>query len=226
MKKNLSLSIGILFLWLTLCVGFMTLVEVVFMPGYLLKSLCKVILFAGLPALLFWIKKENPLPLLFKGKRIFLCVLPGLGVGALIFFAYLLLRDILPLENVSTALKDTQGITPKVYPFVAIYIPVVNAFLEETFFRGLGVLLPVQKGGKKGPCMLFSSFLFALYHVGIMVFWLPPAFLFLLIVGLFAAGLLFSCLALRAKNIWMSYFLHMGANLGINMIGVFLIFQI
>ncbi len=110
-----------------------------------------------------------------------------------------------------------MGVTGNNFWLVSLYIAFVNSFLEEFFFRGFGFLSLGEALGPKAA-YLFSSLLFALYHVAIMASWFSLA-LFLLLT----AGLLFNWLDSRTNSLYPSWFVHICANLAINSIG-FLLF--
>jgi len=117
-----------------------------------------------------------------------------------------------------------EGITPVTYPYVFAYIVLINAFLEELFFRGFIFINTFNLGFKRFAYM-FSSVLFALYHIAMMNSWFSPGIFLLCLVGLIAAGMLFNELARRCENILGGFFVHLGANLAINLIGMYFMYH-
>jgi len=114
-----------------------------------------------------------------------------------------------------------MGITKENFIWVAVYISIMNSFLEEFFFRGFGFITLKKFVGIKFA-YLYSPVLFAVYHVGMLVGMFHPAVLLLLMTGLIVGGLIFNFLCGRFGNIYPSWFAHMAANLAINSIGFIL----
>lgn len=104
-----------------------------------------------------------------------------------------------------------------------IHIVVVNSFLEEFFFRGF-LFRNLYLGGKKVYAYVFSSVLFALYHIGIFGSWFSPAMVCFCLAGLVVAGLFFCEVDRRCQNIYGGWLIHLGANVGINLIGAVLFY--
>ena len=154
------------------------------------------------------------------------CLRLGLPLGGGVFLfllgAYALLGPYFDFSAVTGALETNMGVTGRNFWLVSLYIALINSFLEEFFFRGFGFLSLSESLGRKWAC-LFSSLLFALYHVAIMASWFSLALFSLLTAGLAAAGLLFNWLDSRTNSLYPSWFVHICANLAINTIG-FLLF--
>ncbi len=202
----------------------MALVEGLWKPGYALKSLCKLPLFLGLPLLFASQGLTQPVKTYFAGWRKGLRLGLPLGGGVFLFLlgAYALLGPYFDFSAVTGALETNMGVTGRNFWLVSLYIALINSFLEEFFFRGFGFLSLSESLGWKWAC-LFSSLLFALYHVAIMASWFSLALFSLLTAGLAAAGLLFNWLDSRTNSLYPSWFVHICANLAINTIG-FLLF--
>ncbi len=146
----------------------------------------------------------------------------GIGCCFVIWLGYTLLYSFFDSQQIISGLK-AQGITKVEYPFVFLHIVLVNSFLEEFFFRGFLFRLSYKRG-QKIFSYLFSSVLFALYHISIFQSWFSPAMVIFCIVGLVGAGLLFCEADRRCDNIYGGWLLHLGANLGINVIGAWLFY--
>jgi len=125
---------------------------------------------------------------------------------------------------VTTNLENNLGVTKDNFLFVALYITSINSLLEEFFFRGFSFLSLKEVSSRK-IAYIFSALAFAIYHVAIMNNWFTPPLFILLIVSLFIAGLLFNYLNERFNNIYVSWIVHMSANLAINTVG-FILFGI
>lgn len=202
-----------------------TLIDAVVKPNYFVKIPIKLLFFLALP-MLFFIKnregfKEFKKLFLFKKGGLRNALLLGVGVYALILIGYFLTRDIIDFSNVTSSLTEGMGITAGNFIYVSLYISFANSFLEEFFFRGFG-FMTLKKYISRTAAYAFSSVLFALYHIGMLVdmFRLPA--LLLLLLGLVAGGCIFNRLNECNDNIYPSWFVHMFANFAINTVGFIL----
>ena len=100
----------------------------------------------------------------------------------------------------------------------------MNSFLEEFFFRGYG-FITLKKYTSRRFAYIFSSVIFAIYHVGMLVDMFNIWTSILLLVGLIIGGCIFNYLNEANDNIYPSWFVHMFANFAINTIG-FILFGI
>ena len=203
-----------------LCCAAVALVDGVIMPGYAVKSAAKLFLFGLVP--LFYARGHGiPLGTLFRMEKHALrrTLLMALALFIFILGGYLLLQNALDLSAVTTALTENAGVSREIFPIVALYIPLVNALLEEFFFRGFAFLALSRFASAKFAC-IFSAVVFALYHVSILQGWFSPLLYALAMAGLAVGGLLFNWLDHRAGSILPSYLVHMAANLAINTIGL------
>ncbi|WP_248512298.1 CPBP family intramembrane glutamic endopeptidase, partial [Sporosarcina sp. NCCP-2222] len=133
--------------------------------------------------------------------------------------AFLLLRSYIDLHALKMDLADS-GITPLVFPAIALYILIGNSLLEEFFFRGL---LPDVLGQSKLR-LLLPPFFFAIYHVAIFLPWFTAPILLLAIAGLWTGGFIFQLANEKSGTILPSWIIHMSADLGILLIGVYLLY--
>ena len=220
MTKQSTRTGALVFLVLLVC-GLMAWIELVLRPVYPVKSALKLLLFGGTIGLYMLLARDRtPLSVFRRPSR--RALLPAAGLAAAVFgvilCGYALLSPWLDLSAITGALGTKEGITAATFPLVALYISLVNSLLEEVFFRGFAFL------SLKATCpdpfpWLFSSLLFALYHVAIMGSWFHPVLFFLLTAALAAAGGLFNWLD-RRGTIWPAWLVHMAANLAINTIGL------
>lgn len=191
---------------------------------YLLTSIAKLIMFIGFPYLCFMITKQSTVKSIIKpsGNRKFLKIsaLFGIGCALFIILAFIIMGDLLDNNQIISGLAN-EGIMKATYPFVFINIVFVNAFLEEFFFRGF-VFLTIYKMGYEVFAYIYSSILFSLYHTAMIGTWFSPLIFMICMVGLVGAGLIFNEIAKRCDNIYGSYLVHLGANIGINLIGAYL----
>lgn len=204
MKRQNSILLAV-----ALCCGVMILVETVLQPGYAVKSAVKLVLFLG-TVLAF-----RPHGLLGReGLRMGLGL--GAGIYALILLGFRMFRPFIDLEAIAAGLLGKEGVDRGNFLWVALYISIVNSFLEELLFRGLAFLELRRHTRFAG---IFSAGAFAVYHIGILEGWFSPWIYGLCLAGLFLGGLIFNRLD-RGGSILPSWLAHAAANLAINTIGL------
>lgn len=201
------------------------LIDAVVQPNYFLKIPIKILFFLALPMSFFIVNKkefkEFKKLFVFKKSGILKSLLLGLTVYAVIMSAYLLLRDIIDFSRVTSSLTSGMGITADNFIYVSLYISLMNSFLEEFFFRGYGFITLKKYTGRKFA-YIFSSAVFAVYHIGMLIGMFGIGVLVLLMFGLIAGGCIFNYLNEKNENIYSSWFVHMFANFAINTIGMIL----
>jgi membrane protease YdiL (CAAX protease family) len=201
----------------------MALVETVWMPGYLLKSIVKIMLTAVLVGIACAVQKKSPQEVIFlrqmkPAKTLFLVM--GIMFAG-VFLGFLLLKSQLDLTLIRDRLAEKEGLTKQNCLFVFGYIIVVNSFLEEAFFRGfLGHSLPKPWG------IGLAAVAFAVYHIGILDTWVSPVLLVLMTAGLAAVGAVLQLICDHYDSLKASWLVHGCANLAINTIGCYIFFTI
>ncbi|MFC5605112.1 CPBP family intramembrane glutamic endopeptidase [Sporosarcina koreensis] len=187
---------------------------------YGVKTVAKVILFLAIPLMLF---RATRFPFLrFRKadrKSIRLAFILGISIMALIIGAFLLLQPHIDIASLRDDLLQS-GITPAVFPFIALYILLGNSVIEEFFFRGL---LPSLFGESKIRFIL-PPFFFSIYHIAIFLPWFTLPILLLAVGGLWAGGLIFQLVNEKCRTILPSWIIHMFADLGILLIGVYILY--
>lgn len=98
----------------------------------------------------------------------------------------------------------------------------MNSLLEEFFFRGFGFLL-LRRYLPRRPALGLSCLAFALYHVAMTLGWYGLPVQLLTLAGLVLGGWIFCRLDEHSGSLWLSWVVHLGANLATNAIG-FLLF--
>ncbi len=136
-----------------------------------------------------------------------------------ILFAFFLLHPFIDIDALLAEL-NSLGITPLVFPFVALYILLVNSILEEFFFRGL---LPGSLTHSLSR-LLIPSLLFALYHISIFLTWFTLPLLVLAVIGIWIGGIIFQIANRLGESILPSWIIHMFADLGILIVGIYIIY--
>lgn len=209
-----------LLLFITLPV-LMAPVDLFLAPNYWVKSIAKIILFILVP-LSFnqyfkWVKVKDLF--LLPRKQVKGIVILAVGTYGLIVGAYLLLKGVFDFSMVTDQLASSMAINKDNFLLVFFYIPLVNAMIEEGFFRGFG-FLTLNNYWPRWLSYTLSAFVFSLYHVAIMASWFSPLLFLLLIASLVIAGLFFNYINEKTGSILTSYVIHAGANLAINTIGL------
>lgn len=218
-RKQVLSIIGLVILG---CV-IMAITEAIIQPGYVVKSIIKVIFFLGIPIGYARLDKESHINKVMelRNKGIGKALLLGIAVYILILIAYLIVRNFYDFSVITALLGEKVGVQKDNFLYVALYISICNSWLEEFFFRGFAFLTLKQVGNQR-LAYLFSSIAFALYHVAIMNGWFSPILFVLSILGLTIGGLLFNWLDSKTSNLYNSWTVHMFANLAINTIGCML----
>jgi len=200
--------------------------------NYVYTSTFKVIAFLLCPLIYFKISKERTAKEFFSllsmnkdTKNIKFSFILGFGVFVIIAAAFMIAQLFIDQAMVVETL-DSYGITQNNAIFVFFYIVLINAAVEELFFRGF-IFMTLYNMNLKRYAHIFSALLFALYHVSILNAALTPSIFILSMMGLVAAGLIFNALALKCKSIGGSLIVHISANFALTlMIGIYYIFFI
>jgi membrane protease YdiL (CAAX protease family) len=205
-----------------------TLIDAFIHPNYFVKIPIKIVFFLALP-MLFFVKNREAFSdfkklFVFRKSGILKAFLLGIGVYAVIVGGFLLTKNIIDYSNVTSNLTDGMGITASNFIYVSLYISLMNSFLEEFFFRGFG-FITLKKYTTRKVAYIFSSVLFAIYHVGMLVGMFEFWALLLLLFGLIIGGCIFNFLNELNDNVYPSWFVHMFANFAINTVG-FILFGI
>lgn len=187
---------------------------------YMWKTVAKAILFLVIPFILF---KKAGFPFLklrkTDKKSMLIATSSGLTITGIIIGTFIILLPYIDIGALLIDLADA-GITPKVFPFVALYILVGNSILEEFFFRGL-----LPNLFEKSRLRLFlPSFFFAIYHIAIFLPWFNPALLILAVTGLWIGGIIFQLANVRSQTILPSWTIHMFADIGVLLVGVYILY--
>jgi len=187
---------------------------------YIWKTVAKMILFLLVPLILF---RKTGFPFLrlhqTDRKSMMIAIGSGVAIMGIIFAAFIVLQ---PFIDVAALLVDLAGagITTTTFPFIALYILFGNSMLEEFYFRGL---LP-NLVGKSRNRFILPSFLFAVYHISIFLPWFSPALLILAVTGLWVGGVIFQLANEKSGTILPSWTIHMCADIGVLLIGAYIMY--
>ena len=205
----------------------MFLVDYFIQPGYLIKSMFKIILFLTIPLIFVKVGRSISIKNYFKissKKQLLISLGLGIGVYIIILGAYFILKSFINLDNIQDILLESLNVDKDNFIFVALYISFFNSLLEEFFFRGF-IFLSLLKTSGRYKAYIISAFAFAIYHVAIMVGWFNIALFLVALSGLFIGALIFNYLNEKNNNIYNSWLVHMFANFAINTVG-FIMFGI
>ena len=220
MKRSISIMISVFIFSLAI-----TLIDAFVQPNYFIKIPIKIVFFLALPMMFFIIHKEDFADFkklfVFKKGGLLKSLILGVGVYAVILLGYLFTRNIIDYSNVTSSLTEGMGITAENFIFVSLYISLMNSFLEEFFFRGYG-FITLKKYTSRKIAYIFSSSIFAVYHVGMLIGMFQFGALVILLLGLIVGGCIFNYLNELNDNIYPSWFVHMFANFSINTVGFIL----
>lgn len=219
-SKSIYIIISVLILALSVC-----FVDAIIQPNYIIKSIIKIIFYLLIPSIYFAINKNELLEFkkLFKfNKKGFLkTIILSISIYITIIIGYFLTRNFIDFSNVTTNLIGNMGIDLSNYLYVTIYISFINSFLEEFFYRGYA-FVTLKKHINKTFAYIFSSSIFAIYHIGMMLESFNFLTLILATIGLFVAGCIFNNLNEQNDNIYPSWIFHMFINFGLNTVGLIL----
>ena len=225
MEKTKKNAIIVLLLSLTLCVC-MGLVDAILSPPYAVKSAIKLVLFGAIPVLyLIFTKSMDPKKLFSLKKQHAGLILPlAFGIFAVIMIAFFALRNFIDFSSVTDSVTADAGVTRENFIFVALYIALINSFLEEFFFRGF-CFFSLRPLGTPFAYVV-SALLFSAYHVAFMDGWLSPVIFALALLGMAIGGAIFAFLNHKTESVLPSYLVHMASNLATNLIGIVMFYSI
>ena len=225
MDKTKKSAIIILLLSLALCVC-MGLVDAVLSPPYAVKSAIKLFLFGAVPILYLLATKSFAPKKLFslKGQHAKLIAPLAAGIFVVIMVAFFALRPFIDFSSITESLTADAGVTRENFIFVALYIALINSFLEEFFFRGF-CFFSLRPLGLPAAYIV-SALLFSAYHVAFMDGWLSPVIFALALFGMALGGGIFAFLNHKTESLLPSYLVHMASNLATNLIGIIMFYSI
>jgi uncharacterized protein len=194
------------------------------MVDYFIKTSAKLILFMIVPFIYVkWIKKESLKEALrltkMKKGQFKVGLILGMSAFLVVILSYLIFKNQINLDAILSDLQNKSKITATNFIFIGLYITFINALLEEYFFRGFVFLNYYEEGNVKFA-YIYSSLLFALYHIGIFQSWFNPILIVLAVFGLIVIALVFNYIDTLSKNFINSYLVHILADCAIILIGL------
>jgi len=190
-------------------------VSQVLLWSYPFKAAFRFVFFLGLP-LMDWLVLQRLTPAELWRR---LCpkrsqvrgLLLGLAIGSLAvvvvgLLGLPLLRRLGFAADFSSIVENT-GKSEGSLLFFLLYLPLVNALIEEIFFR-FYLYLEIARLGREVPGTIFSALLFALYHLSVVRVWIALPLVLLMLAGLFATGLLLNRILRRQDHVFGVWLIH------------------
>lgn len=181
--------------------------------SYEMKTIFKIVLFTGFP-LCYIVLFNNHSKKEEKKNSLVLSVILSILTFSIIWVGYFLFHDYVNFNIIS----DEINLTEKEFIFRGIYIILGNSFLEEFFFRGF-IFLSLQRAGFSKFAHIYSSLLFAIYHIALFQTWFPLFVMLLVLLSLFVVGFILNKLVLRVASFTGSWIIHASCDLAIILIG-------
>ncbi len=216
MEKNKKRNAIIIIATIIVCCLLMALIEIIVEPIYFVKSLMKIIVFFLLPLV---IMKHLGIKLFEKQiiidkKKIAKLFIMGIIIYLFVIFSYLIANNVLDFSIFINSLSSDQKVSGKDFIMVALYISLFNSLLEEFLFRYVS-FIQLSKFLSKKIVYVFSSFLFAIYHISMIGSSFPLSLILIMIIGLCIGGFIFNYVDEKDKNIYNSWIIHMFADFAI-----------
>ena len=215
MNNSKKRMIAIITLVIICCIV-MAIIETIIEPAYALKSAMKVILFLVVPLVFTKIQSEKIFDNSFvlTGKSVSKLLALGSVIYIVIMGGYFLTKNFFDYSALVSSLSKDQQVSSGSFIWVALYISFCNSFLEEIMFRWFA-FLKLSQYTRKSIAYIFSSVVFAVYHVAMIGTSFPIPLLLLALAGLAVGGFIFNYADAANKNIYNSWIIHMFADFAI-----------
>ena len=214
-NRNKEKAYGIVILTIICCL-IMAFVETIIEPAYIVKSAIKVVVFLLFPFIYAKVGNLNLFDNSFAldKKSIIKLLLLGVFIYAAITGAYAVTRNIFDYSSLIASLSADQKVDSNSFIWVALYISFCNSFLEEFLFRFIAFIKLSEYAARK-TAYLFSSVLFAVYHIAMIGTSFPLPLLLVVLIGLTIGGYIFDYVDVKSRNIYHSWMIHMFADFAI-----------
>ncbi len=204
----------------TLCIMvFLYIIEQILHAPYLIKTLIKLPLFLLLPMALYKYDFKIKWSMRLHKSDIPLITFWSVLVFIVIMITFYLIRPLIGIDDIISDISGRMAVSRNEIILVGIYTIVVNAFIEELFFRGF-IFQGLIKAGWHRLAYVFSSLVFALYHISNFRTWFDMWVMALALLGLFIGGLIFAYFVDKTKSFLASWLIHMSADIAIVWIGL------
>ena len=215
MNINLKKSLWLIIMVLISCIV-MAIIETIIEPTYFVKSVLKIVFFFIIPIVLIRLQKEKVFPDSFLLNKNSVLKLTGLGISiyAVVMAAFFLTKGIFDYTSLVNSLSADQNVSQNSFVWIALYICFCNSLLEEFLFRFVA-FIKLSQYTTKNTAYIFSSLIFALYHVAMIGGSFPLPLLLLALAGLAIGGFIFNYVDDKNRNIYNSWIIHMFADFAI-----------
>lgn len=187
--------------------------------GSLIWLLAKVVLFIGPVVIWFGLQRQPWQWPHFARQGLWLGLLSGIGLGAIIFASYWwIARPLMSFTELQQMLTSAGIDSIEKYLLLVAYLTLVNSLIEEYVFRWF-FLTQLKRVVRPFWAVVMSALIFTLHHTVVLLAYVPWYFNLLASVGVFTGGLTWSYLYQRYQHLWPSYLSHIGADVGVFLIG-------
>ena len=138
----------------------------------------------------------------------------GVIIYVIIMAAFFITKGIFDYPSLVNSLSADQNVSQNSFILIALYISFCNSLLEEFLFRFVAFIKLSEYTTKK-LAYIFSSCMFALYHVAMVGGSFPFPLLLLALVGLAIGGGIFNYVDDKSRNVYNSWIIHMFADFAI-----------
>lgn len=142
----------------------------------------------------------------------------GLLAVIIIGSYWLIARPMIDFGSLRTLMTDTGIQTVNQYLMLVLYLTFINSLIEEYVFRWF---LFEQLSRLISPLLAVgaSGLIFMGHHTLVLTAYIPWQFNLLASLGVLTGGLLWSWLYYRYDRVWPAYLSHIGADIGVFVIG-------
>lgn len=212
----------IIIVYSVICLLILYVVEQILMTPYIIKTIVKIPMFTLLPFIIQHYLLKSKFSIGIKKserKDIFLW---SVFVFVIIFAASFALKSFLDIEAISSDFSNRMMLSNRDMIIAGVYTIFVNSLIEEYFFRGF-IFQELLKQGWHKSTFIISSAAFAVYHVSIFEAWFGIGLMMLMLLGLFAGGLIFAYFVKKTESILASWFIHVSADLALIIFGLWVL---
>jgi membrane protease YdiL (CAAX protease family) len=204
------------------CLIVLYVIEQVLMIPYIIKTIIKIPMFTLLPFVInhYLIKLELSLRIKKSEQRFIFRW--SVIIFIITFTASFALKSLLDLEAISSDFSNRMMLSNRDMIQAAVYTIFVNSLIEEYFFRGF-IFQGLLKQGWHKTAYFISAAAFAVYHVSIFEAWFGIRLMMVMLLGLFAGGLIFAYFVKKTESILASWFIHISADLALIIFGLWVL---
>ncbi len=204
-------------------------IDAIMMVPYTQKSIIKVISLSILIYMYIFIYKDNFIKaslqnIVFKKDIKVVMILSVVIVISIVSLFFVIVNyKLINVLEIKNDFYYKYRIDESNVIYYMAYLCFINALIEEVFFRGF-LFLNIKNMELKKFAYIFSSFLFSVYHISNFLGWVNVYIFYLLLFGLFIGGTIFNYLDDKMNTFLNSYILHISADIGICICGVYIFY--